>query len=428
MRKPVKRLLALTLAALLVISMFACKQKDAGLWESGESTSVEEASLSESETRKNQKPPVYYSSEAQSESEVHPSPDTEGILQLPDEDDLSKTLDIYIVAGQSNANGSTKISSTSDAFSFAPELENGFSNVHYAGTARSDSSKNARDWQPVTLGLGRTSSHIGPEAGMAAGLADYYNEETGRHAGLIKLAHGGTSLLNKYTGSNAYGNWVPPSYAEYLKVNFANKTGGLYRALLEEIELRIAEVLEYDDYGFTSVRIMGLYWMQGCNDRSSLEQYRVALPMLVTDLRADLSELMKHMTGSEQDLGASVMPFVIGTISQTQNLSSESVEETNKAFIAQQKAFADPNSDLYVEECYSVDNSQFAISRYNPETGKAEKLPYATDVYHWGQADALEIGKNVGKLFLEILADAESGEDPEDSDSLLNDEYWTDNY
>jgi hypothetical protein len=187
------------------------------------------------------------------------------------------------------------------------------------------------------------------------------------------------------------------------------------------VEKRIAEMLTYDDYGFTSVRIMGLYWMQGCNDKGSLSRYATAFPMLVSDLRADLSALMKHMTGSEQDLGASTMPFVIGTISQTQNLSSATVEETNKKFIAQQMAFGDPNSDKYVEGCYTVDNSQYSISRYNPETGNVEKLSHATDIWHWGQADALEIGENVGKKLLDIcreqLADSHYEESSWTSDS-----------
>ena len=407
MKRIHQRIFALTLALLLVISMFACKREDAGAKQSESSGDTlsdsfsqslsESESATESETKRNKYP---VSSSTVADTVVRPRQKTEGILEIPDEGDLSKTLDIYIIAGQSNANGSTKISDKNAAYTFAPELEDGFSHVHYAGNSGTQS--NAKNWQPVTLGFGKSTEHMGPEAGMAKALSEYYNEDTGRHAGLIKLARGGTSLLNDKSGSNADGNWVSPSYAKQLGIRFAYPTGGLYNFLLNEVEQRIMEALEYGDYGFTSVRIMGLYWMQGCQDRDYLDKYRVALPLFVSDLRADLSAFMKHMTGTDNDLGASDMPFVIGTISETYDLSSATAQETNRKFIAQQKAFCDPNSELYVGNCYTVDNSQYSVSRYNPDTGKAEKLSHATDKYHWGQADALKIGENAGKKLLEI--------------------------
>jgi len=84
-------------------------------------------------------------------------------------------IDIYLIAGQSNAVGCTKITDRTAAYAFAPELQNGFSNVLISGRARWDSREgySTRDdaWQPVTLGLGVSDgTYMGPEAGMAKAL------------------------------------------------------------------------------------------------------------------------------------------------------------------------------------------------------------------------------------------------------------------
>ena len=49
-----------------------------------------------------------------------------------------------------------------------------------------------------------------------------------------------------------------------------------------------------------------------------------------------------------------------------------------------------------VENCYVVDNSQYRISGW--ENNK--EVVYGSDKWHWNQADALEIGDNVGKELL----------------------------
>jgi hypothetical protein len=56
---------------------------------------------------------------------------------------------------------------------------------------------------------------MGAEVGMASYLSkNYYNGD--KEAGIIKFAHGGTSLLANLSGENgAGGNWVSPSYAQY---------------------------------------------------------------------------------------------------------------------------------------------------------------------------------------------------------------------
>lgn len=298
--------------------------------------------------------------------------------------DPSKVLDLYLVAGQSNAAGSTKISSTAEIFEFAPELKYGFSKVLYSGTIPTPGAPRVINWKKTTYGLGRTSEHMGPEAGMAKAFSAYYNKETGRTAGIVKYALGGTSIRN---WSSA--NWVPPSYQSQLPASSVTEaTGALYRGFLEQVEKSVSDAAKL---GYTSVRICGLYWMQGCADRAEPNLYQEIFFCFVRDVRKDVSKIMKRYTNSDDDCGASDMPIIVGTISQTYDLSSATAEQTNIKFIAMQKRFED-----IIRNCYVVDNSGYKVSEWK----NGQIVVLGSDKYHWKQADALEIGENVGKAML----------------------------
>ncbi len=312
-----------------------------------------------------------------------------------------KTLDIYLIAGQSNATGYTSITSIKKAYEWAPELEEGFSHVLYAGNSRGNGTE-PRDrifeWRKTTMRLGAASYYFGPEAGMAKALSAYYNEETGKYAGIVKYAFGGSSLLNDTTGSTSKdGNWVSPSYQNTLPSGEVvdGVTGQMYRNFLAQVETSVMDALEKDGimvkYGFDSIRICGLYWMQGCANKAKPAEYEIAFKHFANDVRADLSEMMKRLTNSNNDCGASMMPIVVGTISQTQNLTSASIETMNKNFIAMQKSFSSK-----IANCYVVDNSAYPITKWENGT----QVIVGSDQYHWNQADMLEIGKNVGDAML----------------------------
>ena len=169
---------------------------------------------------------------------------------------------------------------------------------------------------------------------MARALSAYYNAETGKEAGIIKYAFGGSSLLNATTGSTHQdGNWVSPSYEATLSTGVVeNVTGKLYENFLAQVRTSIIELAAYG--GYTKINICGLYWMQGCANRSEPEEYAKAFAYFAMDIRKDLSAIMKAYTGSAtDDGGASEMPIVVGTISQTQNLTSQTAEATNKVFV-----------------------------------------------------------------------------------------------
>ena len=313
-----------------------------------------------------------------------------------------KVIDLYLVAGQSNAVGYTKVVDAKAAYQFAPELKKGYNTVLFAGMTRWDSGDSydsqSYSWRKTVLGLGKgkDSNCMGPEAGMAKALAEFYTKESGKTAGILKYGHGGTSLLNKTNDSNRFGNWVSPSYADkVLGMSTAayesSVHGGLYREFLQVIEAKLKALVSE---GYTNVNIKGLYWMQGENDRNRPDDYKVAFTYFASDIRRDVADIVEKLTGGD-DRGAADMPIFVGTISQTQNLLTEDAESINKTFIEMQKTLPD-----VVKNCYIVDNSQYAISKY--VEGKGVNWDgLGSDQWHWNQADHLEIGYNVGKAMLE---------------------------
>ncbi|MBQ8341280.1 MAG: hypothetical protein IJY22_02755 [Clostridia bacterium] len=327
------------------------------------------------------------------------TPDTPDTPAAPET--TENEIDLYLIAGQSNAAGHTKVKNANALYAAAPELKDGYSHVLYAGNARRDNGTkaidNIKEWAPARIGLGIDRDewlYIGPEAGMAAGLSEYYNEESGKYAGIIKMAHGGTGLLDNRTGSNRFGNWMPPSYAKERDIAWENDdvTGVLYRELLKTVREQVLALRTYGK-GFTKVNLKGFYWMQGCHNRNVPNEYRLAFIMFMEDLRADLSELMIELTG--EDCGAATLPVFVGTISETFSLQSADTYRTvNRPFIRMQKEL--PKA---VQNCYVVDNSQYAIGRWDELENTLVVL--GSDGAHWNQDDMLQIGKNVAEMMLE---------------------------
>ena len=62
-------------------------------------------------------------------------------------------IDLYLIAGQSNAAGQTKINDKDAAYALASELQYGFSNVLYAGKASLTGATDC-NWVPSKLGMG----------------------------------------------------------------------------------------------------------------------------------------------------------------------------------------------------------------------------------------------------------------------------------
>ena len=308
------------------------------------------------------------------------------------------TIDIYIIAGQSNAGGHSKVLDEEALLGKLPQLKEGFDNVFYAGSYKSSAGEpRIHTWQKVRIGFGFSDKCFGPEIGMANVLGEHYSN-TSSDVGIIKFARGGTNLLNVKTGANANGNWVSPSYAEYLGVSYNEEdiTGKLYRGLLEQVRTNLSELKEFG--GYTKVRIKGIYWMQGESDRSNPKEYATAFKYFAEDIRRDLSTIMKEFTNGE-DLGVSDLPIFVGTISSGFAIETSSTQtKINDVFISMQKNLAEK-----IKSCYVVDNSSFMITEYVSN----EIVIHGVDVWHWNENQMLTIGENVGKTIIEEILSKE---------------------
>lgn len=311
----------------------------------------------------------------------------------------NKAIDVYLIAGQSNASGYTVYKS--DVLeNFRKSYKNGNYNVHYSGRAEytvnvntpyvSTGANEIVGWIPVTAGLGISKDHIGPELGMAAYLSEnYYNGENDKTAGLIKFAHGGTSLLNNISGENAAsGNWVSPSYAKELGIDYGvgRTEGGLYRGLLEQVMISIDHLKKL---GYEDITMKGLFWMQGESDRYDPIEYEKAFGYFINDIRRDLGEIM------EKDLTS--FPIIIGEISKTTGSADENSVAVNKAFIETQRAISRKSDNVYCIQSGEYDVNFIVNGENKP----------IQDGWHWGTTEMLCVGELVGKCIINDILKTE---------------------
>lgn len=303
-----------------------------------------------------------------------------------------KSIDLYFIAGQSNASGYSTFSFNT-AVADNPRFGYGFNNIWYAGDAESTGSNSMvihRDlgWQLARIGQGAAVNKFGPEAGMAEALSAYYNTESGKVAGIIKYAHGGTALLDNIGGENASnGNWVSPSYEATIKPQSpGNLTGGLYRNFLAQVEKNVAEL---KNMGYTTINFKGLFWMQGESDKGNPNEYEKAFKYFVSDIRTDLGEI------ADADLSA--LPVFVGEISRTSGSAVQNTVNTNNSFIAMQRNLPNVIGNVYV-----IASGQYDIN----QLVNGNNVAVGTDSWHWNQADMITIGNLVGQSIIENVLNA----------------------
>ena len=213
-----------------------------------------------------------------------------------------KIINVYLIAGQSNAVGygmdtGNKIANSDRRF------VNGFDNVlYYASLERWNGPPLDEKFQPVTLNMGVAQDRSGAEIGIASAIAD-----NGEMNAIIKCAQGATHLYpdTNYEVSLNHGTWTSPSYIEKNNVNLSEnpKIGYMYtkfeNTVREGIAMLIAE-------GYTPV-IKGVWWMQGEAEMFTTQMasaYRELLEDLITDMRNMLSDVTGYDCGDT--------PFVCG--------------------------------------------------------------------------------------------------------------------
>ena len=295
-------------------------------------------------------------------------------------------IDVYLIAGQSNASGCTNVN-IYNALEADPHYLAGYNNIYYMGSAGANY-RNKRDFALVRAGLGENNFiQMGPELGMAKGLSDYYNLETGRKAVMIKYAVGGTSLQDAVGGLNASdGNWCPPSWLDKNGRVDKNLSGGLYTKFMKEFEQRWAELkaMGYEP------EVKGLYWMQGEADKGNPNGYAKIFKVFASDFRSDITKL------SGQD--CSKMPIFIGEIAETSGDASNGTVAKNKAFIKMQNEMTTEGNAKYVENTYIIKSGKFPINALN---SNGQSYAVGSDPWHWKWQDAIAIGKLVGDSIIQ---------------------------
>lgn len=305
----------------------------------------------------------------------------------------AKPIDMYLIAGQSNAAGYSRKN--------IGQLTETFENVGYGGEVQryfrelntpSSSSYLTYDkfvWG-VKAGLGASSGYVGPEYGIAKVInSQYENQPDGRKAFIFKTAAGGTPLrdVDDVIGTTTYnwGNWYPRSlWEEGYTPNTATNdpsndaTGYLYALFVENFE-RVYNELK--DNGYAPV-VKGFVWMQGCNDLgASHTLYESLLKTFIADMREDLAEI----TG---DVDLHTMPFVIGEIATTfgyygnVNVPSFNTMQRKVATDMGDSVATVPTADLIINNADGTING--------------------TDIYHFNAPDAQILGERFGEKLLEL--------------------------
>ncbi len=289
------------------------------------------------------------------------------------ENKADKVIDLYLIAGQSNAAGS----------SIKGNLKDSYRNVWFAGEVDEDRrtgsaslsyfNKSVKYLKMVKPGLGVSGSHIGPEYGMAQIFNDYYSDNP---VLIFKSAAGGTALQNKNTGlSDTFGNWYPRSKWGDKEVDAKNSPMGVqYYNFVENFKLIYAKLV---DDGYTP-KVRGMVWMQGEDDLGSHSIYKRLLKAFITDMRKDISDI----TGDAEVLE---MPFVIGKIATTFAMYNN---PNVPAFNQMQDEVAKEMKNVY-----TIETSDLII------VGEGGKV-LGTDLYHFSTEDAVILGNRFAEKLL----------------------------
>lgn len=284
-------------------------------------------------------------------------------------------IDIYLIAGQSNAAGSSTKGNLKGVFKnvwFTGEVDRnrrtGSASLAYV------SDKGVRFSKTVKAGLGVSTNHIGPEYGMAEVLNDYYSDNP---VLIFKSAAGGTALQNTTTGlSDTFGNWYPRSLWNGKEVDPENSPMGVQYYNFVKNFKAVYEKLVADGY---TPKVRGMVWMQGEDDLGAHGTYKRLIKTFITDMREDIASI----TGDEEALE---MPFIIGKIATTfAQYNNPNVPAFNKM---QDEVAAS------MTNVYTIETSDLIIV---DKDGKV----LGTDQWHFSTKDAETLGIRFAEKLLE---------------------------
>ena len=307
--------------------------------------------------------------------------------------DENMTIDVYFIAGQSNAAGETYYKTVSKENRKA-EHKTGYENIYFYGCSLYYGGFNGymqldSDFPFVKKDMGEMEGRIGPELGIAEYLSNYYNADTGREAVIVKYAVGGASLDGQF--GSPWGNFCPPTLvAEGYEICGSDELNkDLYKNFMGVIS-DLMEILVQK--GYKKINLCGLFWSQGESESGALERsaaYDFVLETFIKDFRADVYSITQNPQALE-------LPVVIGEICpsfggvDTIEIDGQirSVNEGLNNVIDNQRKVASKMTNVYTIE----------TNMYVLKAGVEGCL----DSLHYGGNSALEIGRRAAEKLYNV--------------------------
>ena len=266
-----------------------------------------------------------------------------------------KIINVYLIAGQSNAVGYGNGAPNSDD----PRFTEGFDNVIYYGLQEKNE---VTEFVPVKVGLGKDSSSVGAEIGIASAVAD-----NGQMNAIIKCAWGNTHLYPDLASnrSKTTGTYTPPGYVEMANSDpdvadvdtsvtiesgdYAGEAivGNMYRQFIKYVTEGITMLRED---GYTPV-IKGIWWMQGeaeIYNGTMSNGWGAVLNYLIPDMRRDVGNIV----GTD----CSDIPFVMGLVARNGGIDYSTGETYSQPKYIEivrdaMKTAAETFTNVYTIEC-----------------------------------------------------------------------------
>jgi len=299
------------------------------------------------------------------------------------------TADVFLIAGQSNAAGSTRSNATPMGieYPYSPKTNVLYYGETHRGVNGASTGRRLADFRPVQHGCGYSDNHVGFELGMANVLNEMEEYKgANKKAIIFKSAAGGTSVrANTTTGS--WGSWYPPTLMarDYPEItNFYHHNGLQYRAFMDTLTDFIAEL---GDLGFEKINVKGLFWMQGESDRGHCSEFADIMTVLISDMRRDIGEI----TGVD----CSDMPFYLGEISSTFGSADLGSVEANANLNATLHSLAGSMKNVYVAPLAKYLINELGVNGENNVLG--------SDSAHWNYEDITAIGVDFINLHFDSL-------------------------
>lgn len=327
-----------------------------------------------------------------------------------------QTLDVYFIAGQSNAAGCSDfyrkdgvtLNLSQEYASKADMYKAGFDNILYFGNAYDTVETNAYivdELTPVKACMGVNEEYeFGAELGMAEYLSQQY-EGTDKKALIIKYAVCGAGLI---TDSVAFGEWNAPGFNNPKLGNqpdlFARMVG------TEEQEYRdgivYAALQKAVEAGFNDINFKGFYWSQGCAEiYAATTYYDDALMALVEDFRSAIGIVSDVIAMETQAYfnSAEKLPFIISEIAPTQENAKKMPDGTSSnalinSIVEQQRFVADN-----LENVKTLPTADYDIVNQAGKWASStdDGVSYCADQWHYNGDDMLTIGNKVAQMFSE---------------------------